>query len=462
MKLGLLCLVIQSVVQSALAQAGAPDIDGLWQGTLNTGALQLRVVLHLSGSTGKFDSIDQGALGLPLDLVELKERAVTLGMKVVGASYKGTLSPDGKEIVGTFRQGAELPLTFRRIDSVPEITRPQDPKKPYPYTEEEVVVVNEKANVRLAGTITLPKGAGPFPAVVMITGSGPQDRDDTMMGHRPFLVIADHLTRKGIAVLRVDDRGTGKSTGKFGTATTADFATDTVACVQFLKMRSDIDRKHIGLIGHSEGGVIAPTVAAENDDVAFMVMMAGTAVPGSEVLYEQRRLIAKAMHVPGEMVEKEQQFHQKLYDILKKDSTDAVAAKEVEALFQSMLASMPDEQRKAAEPGLEVQKGQATSPWFRYFVKYDPVPALQKLRCPVLAMNGELDLQVSPNQNLPAIAKALEDGGNRDYEVVKFARLNHLFQTATTGSPSEYATIPETISPVVLEVMTGWILRHVK
>jgi pimeloyl-ACP methyl ester carboxylesterase len=282
------------------------------------------------------------------------------------------------------------------------------------------------------------------------------------MGHRPFLVIADHLTRNGIAVLRVDDRGTGKSAGKFETATTADFATDTAACVQFLKARSDIDRKHIGLIGHSEGGVIAPTVAAENDDVAFIVMMAGTAVPGSEVLYEQQRLIAKAMHIPGEMAEKGHQFNQKLYEILKKDSTDAVAAKEVEALFQSMLASMPDEQRKAAEPGLEVQKGQATSPWFRYFVKYDPAPALRKLRCPVLAMNGELDLQVSPNQNLPAIAKALEDGGNRDYEVVKFARLNHLFQTATTGSPSEYATIPETISPVVLEVMTGWILRHVK
>ena len=180
------------------------------------------------------------------------------------------------------------------------------------------------------------------------------------------------------------------------------------------------------------------------------------------MLYEQQRLIAQPMHVPGEMAETGHQFNEKLFEILKKNSTDEVAAKEIEALFQSMLASMPDEQRKAAQPGMEVQKKQATSPWFRYFVKYDPAQALRKLHCAVLAMNGELDVQVSPNQNLPAIAKALEDGGNRDYEIVKFARLNHLFQTAATGAPSEYATIPETISPAVLEVMTSWILRHAK
>jgi fermentation-respiration switch protein FrsA (DUF1100 family) len=449
-------------LQSAAAQFGVPTLDGLWQGTLQAGASQLRVVLHLNGSTGTFDSIDQGALGLPVDLVELKARAVTLGMKTVNGSYKGTLSPDGKEIAGTWRQGTELPLTFRRIDSVPELSRPQDPKKPYPYTEEEVVVPNEKAGIRLAGTLTLPKGAGPFPAVVMITGSGPQDRDESLMGHRPFLVIADQLTRNGIAVLRVDDRGTGKSTGTFGTATTADFAADTMACLRFLKARSDIDAKRMGLIGHSEGGIIAPMVAAENDDVAFIVMLAGTAVPGSEVLFEQQRLIARVMLIPGEMAEEGHQFNQKLYEILRKDTSDTDAKKEVEALFAATLAAMPIERRNVAGPGLESQKKQATSPWFRYFLKYDPGPALRKVHCPVLAMNGDLDLQVSANQNLPVIAKALEDGGNKDYEIVKFARLNHLFQTASTGAPSEYATISETISPAALDAMTVWIQRHLK
>jgi uncharacterized protein len=448
--------------QSAVAQFGAPTLDGLWQGTLNAGAVPLRLVLHINGATGKLDSLDQGALGLPVDTVELRDHDVAISAKAIGGSYKGKLSADGKEITGTWKQGAELPLTFKRIDAVPELSRPQNPKPPYPYTEEEVVVPNEKAGIKLAGTLTLPKGPGPFPAVVMITGSGPQDRDEALMGHHPFLVIADHLTRNGIAVLRVDDRGTAKSTGTFGTATTADFATDTTACVQFLKSRKDIDGRHIGLAGHSEGGVIAPMVAAENSDIAFIVMMAGTAVPGSEVLFEQQRLIARAMMIPGEMAEQGREFNQKLYEILRKNTSDAVAKKEVDALFAATLAAMPEERRNAAAPGLEAQKKQATSAWFRYFVQYDPGPALRKVRCPVLALNGELDLQVSPNQNLPAIAKALEDGGNKDYEIVKFARLNHLFQTATTGAPGEYATIPETISPAVLDTITAWILRHAK
>lgn len=443
-----------------LAQFGAPTVDGLWQGTLNAGPTKLRLVLHLNGATGKIDSIDQGAKGLPIDAVALKDRTVNLSMKALRATYQGTLSPDGNEITGTFHQGADFPLIFRRIESEPDTSRPQDPRKPYPYTDEEVTVLNEKANVRLAGTITLPRGKGPFPAVVMITGSGPQDRDESLMGHRPFLVIADHLTRAGIAVLRVDDRGTGKSTGNFGAATTADFATDTVACLNFLKARSDIDPTHIGLIGHSEGGVIAPMVAAENSSVAFIVMLAGTAVPGSEVLFEQQRLLAKAMNIPAKMAEDGHKLNAELYETLKKDLDEAAVKKQVEALFRSRLAAMPEEQRTPTEAGMKAQMQQATSPWFRYFVKYDPAPALRKLHCPVLAMNGELDLQVSPSQNLPMIAKALEAGGNRDYEIVKLPLLNHLFQTAHTGAPNEYASITETFSPAALDVMTNWILRH--
>jgi pimeloyl-ACP methyl ester carboxylesterase len=444
----------------ALCQGGASSVDGLWQGTLNAGPLKLRVVLHLNGATGKFDSVDQGALGLPIETVSLKDRAVTMSMSKLNATFAGTLSADGNEIDGTFTQGVALPLVLRRIDTAPDMTRPQDPKKPYPYIEEEVVVDNAKAKVKLAGTITIPKGKGPFPAVVMITGSGPQDRDEALMGHRPFLVIADQLTRNGIAVLRVDDRGIGKSTGDFTSATTADFATDTLACVEFLKARGDIDHAHIGLIGHSEGGVIAPIAAAQSNDVAFIVMMAGTAVPGNEVLFEQQKLIGKSMGIPGSLMEDNRKFNEQLYAILAQDIDTPTAAKKVEDLYKARMASMNDEQRKAFQPMMESQMKQATTAWFRYFLKYDPGPTLRKVRCPVLAMNGELDLQVSPAQNLPALAKALEDGGNTDYEIVKLAKLNHLFQTATTGSPGEYAAISETVSPVALDLMTAWILRH--
>jgi pimeloyl-ACP methyl ester carboxylesterase len=287
--------------------------------------------------------------------------------------------------------------------------------------------------------------------VLLIVGSGPHDRDESLMGHKPFLVLADYLTRKGIVVLRADKRGVGKSTGDAATATTADYATDAEAGVAYLKSRPEVDSHKIGLIGHSEGGVIAPMAAARNRDVAFIVMMAGTGVPGDQIIVEQLRLITEAGGAGKEKVAKDAANERELLALVETEKDDAVLDRK---LREKLAANgMPEGQ---IGPSIKA----VASPWFHYFLTYDPATALRKVACPVLAINGSLDLQVPPAQNLPAIRKALEDGGNKHYEVDELPGLNHLFQTAKTGAPSEYGEIEETISPLAMDKMAGWILKQ--
>jgi hypothetical protein len=445
-------------------------IEGDWSGVLDIGAIQLHLALHLSraadGSlTGALDSIDQGAKGIPLSKVTENDRSLVIEIKAVGATYQAERNADGSEITGTFTQrGQDLPLTFHR-GAPPELVRPQNPKKPYPYDEEGVIYDNPKSGNKLAGTLTLPRSPGPHPAVLLITGSGPQDRDEALMGHRPFLVIADYLTRRGIAVLRVDDRGVGKSTGKFQGATTVDFAGDARASVDFLKTRKDIDPQQIGLIGHSEGGIIAPMLASESSDIAFIVMLAGPGVTGEEILIGQQYLISRAMGMREDVAEKNNETERYILETIQGEKDDAAAQRKVREGLEKMSESMTEDQRGAVKEtiaNLEKEMQTLTSPWFRAFLSYDPRPALKKVKVPVLAMNGALDLQVPPHQNLPAIAAALEAGGNPDYEIVKLPHLNHLFQTAQTGAPTEYAKIEETFAPVALQVLGDWIGRHTK
>ncbi|MDQ6705110.1 MAG: alpha/beta fold hydrolase [Acidobacteriota bacterium] len=451
----LLLLLAGAQVMTGQAQTA----EGLWLGTLDAGAMKFRIAFHLSKSpdgtlTGTFDSLDQGASGLPISSGSQKSRTVSLEMAKLHASYEGTLSADGTEMSGEFKQGGgTLPLNLRKTEKLPETIRPQEPKKPYPYREEDVTYPNANAHIQLAGTLTLPPGNGPFPAVLLITGSGPQDRDEAIMGHRPFLVIADHLTREGVAALRVDDRGIGKSTGNFGIATTADFADDAEAGVRFLKTRKEIDPGRIGLIGHSEGAIIAPMIATRSHDVAFIVLMAATAVPGDQVSLFQQRAINKSSGMSDASVAQNEAIQNKLAAIVKQEKDPTVAESRVRALLRE--SGMP-------QAAIDMQAKTVLSPWVRFFWNYDPAPALQKIRQPVLAMNGSLDTQVSARQNLPLIVQALEDGGNADYEIVKFPNLNHLFQTARTGAVSEYSTISETIAPAALDAMTAWILRHAR
>jgi uncharacterized protein len=430
--------------------AAPSDIDGTWMGSLDTGALKLRLVFHISntedGLIATCDSPDQNAKGLPVSAVARTGSSLTLEMKALAAKFEGAISQDLASIDGIFMQGgAKFTLLLKRIKNEAELERrrPQNPVKPYPYREEEVVYENKPAGFSLAATLTIPSGKGPFPAVVLITGSGLQDRDETILGHKPFLVLADYLTRKGIIVLRADDRGFGKSGGNPETATTADFATDAEAGVAFLKTRPEVDVHKIGLIGDSEGGIIAPMVAARNSDIAFIVMMAGPGVPGNEVLVEQVRMIAVAMGAGPSDVEKNVAAQREAMAVIKREKDTAKMEKELKEKL-----GIPEGQLKAIG-----------SPWFRFFLDYDPATSLSKLKCRVLAINGDKDVQVSSKQNLPAIRKALEAGGNRNFDLVEFPGLNHLFQTAKTGAPTEYGEIEETISPVVLERIAGWILK---
>lgn len=414
------------------------------------------MVFHITdtadGLTATADSLDHGATGSAVVAVTRDGSSLKLEMKQMGVVFAGEISADYSSIVGTWSQrGNRIPLTLKPVKDKAELElrRPQNPVRPYPYREEEVSYDNKLQGDRLVGTLTVPPGKGPFPAVLLITGSGPQDRDESLMGHKPFLVLSDFLTRKGIVVLRVDDRGVGKSTGDFRSATTADFATDVEEGVAFLKTRSEVDPRKIGLVGHSEGAIIAPMVAARNHDVGFIVMMAGSGVPGDQILVQQALLISEAAGVSKEEAEKHAVKEREVLALVVKENDSATLKKE---LHEKLAGQVKEGQ-------LEAQIDALTSPWFRYFLVYDPAIALRKVTCPVLVVNGEKDLQVPPEQNLQAIRKALEDGGNKNFEIDELPGLNHLFQTAKTGAPSEYSTIEETISPLALEKISSWIRR---
>jgi pimeloyl-ACP methyl ester carboxylesterase len=457
-------LAVVAVQAAALAQGG-PSVEGNWLGSLNTQPGRLRLALKVTKAVNgslaaTLDSLDQGAKNLPVSMIRQSGRTVAFELKAIGGAFDGALTADGSELVGEWKQsGAVLPLTFNRADKLPAApTRPQEPRKPYPYTEEEVVYENKPGAARLAGTLTMPPGNGPFPAVLLITGSGQQDRDESLMGHRPFLVLADHLTRKGIAVLRADDRGVGGSTGEVKTATTEDFAGDVVAGVEFLKSRGPrINARRIGLIGHSEGGIIAPMVAARSRDVAFIVLMAGMGVSGEEIVRAQAAAIAKAEGANEAAVAGNRAIQDLVNAMVKVEVDPKVRESRLRELRDKLSAQM-----KGVALTLDVQFKMAASPWYRYFLMYDPSTALRSVDCPVLVLNGELDLQVLPRQNLPAIAKALDEGGNPDYAIVKLPKLNHLFQTSQTGSPKEYGKIDETIAPIALDTVSDWILKHTR
>lgn len=468
--------LLLTATMSAPARAQQPDLDGAWLGTLEAGAIKLRLVFRFTrqvdGTYGAaLDSPDQGARGIPASSVEVKGDSVRVTLASLNAVYRGALQPGAARIAGTFTQhGMSFPLELARTDEVPDPgrPRPQDPKEPLPYHSEDVVYENPAApGVRLAGTFTRPREPGRYPAALLITGSGPQNRNEEIMGHRPFLVLADHLTRRGIAVLRVDDRGVGESTGDFSTATSADFASDVRAGVAYLKSRDDVDPAAIGLIGHSEGGLIAPMVAAESDDVAWIVLMAGPGLPGDSILILQAELIARASGAPDTAIRWNQELQRTLFRILREEPSDSAARERVRAALRAFhertraaLGQRPAEgtEAEAREAAIEQQVRQVVTPWYRYFIDYDPRPTLRRVKVPVLALNGSLDLQVPSDPNLAAIREALEQGGNRNVTIIEFPGLNHLFQTAKTGAPAEYAKIEETIAPAVLETIAEWVL----
>ncbi len=446
------------------------DITGPWNGILKVQGMQLRIVFHINqvdeGYSATMDSPDQGAYGIPATSASYENSELVINIANLGAEYKGILGMNDS-ITGTFTQmGYSFPLNLTR--EIPEkegIVRPQEPVEPYPYYSEDVRFENIEDHIELAGTLTMPEKEGSFPAVILISGSGPQNRDEEIYGHKPFLVLADHLTKNGIAVLRFDDRGTGESTGDFTTATSTDLAADVESAIKYLQTRKEINKNQIGLIGHSEGGIIAPMIAGNSKDVSFIVLLAGTGIPGDQLLLMQQELIMKANRSSESDLNNLQAITKGAYKIIKEtENTDSLKS-ELTAYFKQNADIFPNSLKPegiSEDDMIALQVNQLSNPWMTFFIKYNPVPALEKVKCPVLALNGEKDIQVPAKVNLEAIENALKKGGNQNVTTKELPNLNHMFQECETGLPGEYSQIEQTFSPVALSEITNWILKQVK
>lgn len=448
---------------AALNTAWAQTLVGTWQGSIEIPGQPLEIGLTFTGDGdgvgGTIDIPVQGVADLPLKDVTQQARQVSFALTAVPGqpTFEGTLSGQGAagKLSGTYSQsGQSFPFELTR-GQLAGPARPQEPQPPFPYRSE--VVQFQNGEVTLAGTLTLPEGEGPFAAVLFITGSGPQDRDETIAGHKPFLLLADTLTRAGYATLRVDDRGVGGSSSDLSRATYDDLTGDVLAGVAFLSAHAAIDRERIGLFGHSEGGYLAPLAAEQSDDVAFVIMMAGPAISGEAVLLLQNRLIYEGLGLPETQVEAQVAYIRQLSTLLEQKDYEAariLSRKRMAAQY----AALPEAQRPSPaeqEAALKTQTTNSLTPNFRAFISYDPRPALEALNVPVLAFYGGKDIQVPPRQSAPVLRDILSD--KADATVRVFPDLNHLMQPARTGGLEEYATIETTLAPSVLERVTSWL-----
>jgi dienelactone hydrolase len=431
-----------------------PSFEGTWQGSLDVGAAKLRLALHVSrdasgGYNSTLDSLDQAAMGIPVNKTTANGNTLHFEIARLQASFDGTVNAAGNTIDGKFTQGVPVPLVLRRVDKVEALVRPQMPKPPFPYSAEDVSYQNKTASLTLRGTLTIPQGTGPFPAAVLITGSGTHDRDETLLGHKPFLVIADYLTRNGIAVLRSDDRAT-KAQSNFD-----DLAGDALAAIDYLTTRKEIDPKKIGFVGHSEGACVGPLAASRSDRVAFVVMLAGIGVDGEQALLKQGELAVRSMGLGDAAVKQQRQTQETLFAIVKEEKNPAAAEEKLRAAIRKIAPQMPD---GAITPEIK----RANTPEIRSILAYDAGPVLRKLKMPVLALNGSRDIQISAEQNLPAIAAALKEGGDRDFTTTELPGLNHLFQTCKKCTFAEYGELEETFSPDALKIMGNWIAKRMR
>ncbi len=444
---------------TASVRADTQDIIGSWMGTLRVGDLELRIAYTIQedqdGSlSATLHSVDEVVYDIPVNEIIYEDNKLTLISDFAQSTYEGQLVKGRSSIHfdGQWKQaGQAIDLDLRPVEEIPRPNRPQDPQPPFPYEQQEVIFENIPAGIQLAGTLTIPEGSGPFPVLVTISGSGSQDRNSTFFEHKPFWVIADYLARLGMAVLRYDDRGVGGSTNSETEATTSDLAGDVIAAVSFLLDHPDIDPNRIGLIGHSEGGIIAPMVATEIEDVALIVLLAGPGLTGSQILLDQNEDILRAQGVSEQDIELRLTYLGRVFQILQDNPDDTVAKEMIkEAIIQIYGPGSSQEE-------LDNQAEAWTSAWMRFFILYDPVPTLAQVTCPILALFCELDIQVDPKQNLPVMESILAEAGHTDYLVHELPGLNHLFQTAQTGVIEEYSQIEETFSPAALDLIGSWI-----
>jgi pimeloyl-ACP methyl ester carboxylesterase len=456
------------VTSISIASAFSQDISGDWSGKTKRGDKELTFVFNFKKEKNTYSA----TMAVPTFRIDgIKPTATTFenGTLIidgsnVGMNYKGIYNKELQIFEGTYKEGAiVLSLNLKRgAAKIAASRRPQEPIKPYPYYEEEVVFENIGAKISLSGTLTLPSKNGNFPVAILISGSGAQDRDESFMGHKPFLVLSDHLTRQGIAVLRFDDRGHGKSTGDFGAATTADFAKDVLSAVTYLKTRKDIDLKHIGLIGHSEGGIIAPLVANQTKDVSFIVLLASTGISGTELSVMQSKTL-RGFPVDDE-VAYEKNTRKAIAIVTSNKSNQEIKnelTKHYNEFLRPILTSLgaPEKNINAFIDG---QLKTSLKPWSKYFLQYNPADEFEKLQIPVLSLNGNKDTQVDAKINQTGIKNALIKGENKDYKILELENLNHFFQECETGKMNEYRKIDQTFSPLALKEISTWVLKRVK
>ena len=457
-------MLLLSVMPLMLVAGSSPDLQGAWIGSVKVGSSQLRLRFNLSQDqqqnySATMDSIDQGASGIPISKVTFNGQQLTLAVSVAQAEYQGLYQATPERIHGEWRQGGQsFELNLTRQGQ--EARKPQDPIKPYPYIEEEISFKNEIAGIALSGTLTRPATNKAAPAVVLISGSGPQDRDQQMLGHRPFWVLADYLTRQGFAVLRFDDRGIGKSGGTFLQATSLDFASDVSAAVRYLQQRSDINKAQIGLIGHSEGGLIAPIVAQQQSGIGFLVLLAAPGLPGAEVSSWQFASMLTARGLPQSTVVHATAIYQSMNQFAAKKQQVTVAA--LEAHYQQLWQKLPAEVKQQLIPlgGGQLSPdrlAELQNSWFQSFQRHDPQQWLSKIQIPTLVLYGSKDRQLEPTANLAMIEKSLQLAENSNYQLILLDGLNHLFQSASTGRWDEYASISETLSPKLLTSLSQWL-----
>ncbi|WP_300978632.1 alpha/beta hydrolase [Flavobacterium sp.] len=441
---------ILSILLLSIQFIFAQEITGSWQGELDVQGMKLPLVFHIKKDGEKListlDSPKQGATNIPVNTTSYTADQLTLELPALGISYSGKVT--NESINGTFKQGGmELPLILSKSkgdELAPKLNRPQTPKAPFTYKTEEVTFVNSSDKNTLAGTLSEPNNFNKKqPILIMITGSGKQNRDEELFGHKPFAVIADDFAKKGIATLRLDDRGIGGSSKGSNEDTSFNFATDINAAILFLKAKGF---ENIGLIGHSEGGMIAPIVASTNKDVKFLVLMAGPGQPINELLIQQIYLGGKLAGMSDEELQKSNKINRMIYDFIKNYKGTSF-----DADFDNFI-------KTSGEGVAEAEKKQIKNAWFRYFIAFNPDEYVSKVKIPVLAINGSLDFQVPAKENLEAIKKSLTKAKNKNFETYEFQGMNHLFQECTTGAINEYAEIEQTISPKVLDKMSSWII----
>jgi uncharacterized protein len=465
MKKFVITFVIAMAVNIAEAQSGPA---GTWEGKINAG-VEVRIVFRISYDAAKnlvaiMDVPDQGLKNVSTT-IDFKDDSVHIGMAQFHANYSGRLK--GDSITGTFHQGMPLPLNLKKVTRVEEKIRPQTPVPPFPYKTEEIIYTNSDKSITYGATISIPQGNGPFPAALLLTGSGQQNRDEEILGHKPFAVIADHLTRKGFIVLRVDDRGMGQTTGDVLSATTRDFANDALVSLNYLLNRKEVDKSKVGLIGHSEGGMIAQIIAAERKDLKFVIMLAAPGEKIQKLMNDQNAAILAKAGLPADYISAYLGLYNDIIaTVLATDN--ATAIEKIKAIVDAWIAKTPahivaattritDDKSKTSFVNQFV--AQLGNPWFRYFLSYDPNPYITQISAKVLAVNGNNDIQVLSKQNLAGIESALKAGGSKNYEIKEFPGLNHLFQECKKCTVAEYGELEQTVSPALLDYISSWLNR---